>query len=179
MTAPCIFISYRHAPPTTPIARELYTALVPPCEAWGAELFMDEQAIEPAELYDPVIVGALDRCTDCVVLLSNAYWASTYCRKELLRVLGRFETDRSARLHFVMVDKLDPNHFTFAKDRAAGRIVSDDPVVQRIGDVQFLGPFDDYGRLVRLQWDQPAALGDQVAQLVERLGKVVAKKPQP
>jgi hypothetical protein len=179
MTAPCIFISYKHAPPTTPIARDLYTALVPASEAWGAELFMDEQAIEPAGLFDPVIVAALDRCTDCIVLLSNAYWASAYCRKELLRVLGRFETDRSARLHFVMVEKLDPNHFTFAKDRAAGRIVSDDPVVQKIGDVQFLGPFDDYGRLVRLQWDQPALLGDQIAQLVERLGKVVGKKPQP
>lgn len=172
---PGIFISYRHAPPTTGIARELYTALVPPAEVWGAELFMDEQDIEPAELFDEVIIGALDRCTDFVVLLSNGYWSSAYCRKELLRVLGRFERERSVRLHFVMVDKLDPAHFSFAKDRAAGRIVSDDPQVQRIGDVQFLGPFDAYGRLVRLAWDQPAGLSDHIGQLVQRLGKVVGR----
>jgi hypothetical protein len=175
--APGIFISYRHAPPTTAIARELYTALVPPAEAWGAELFMDEQDIEPAELFDEVIVGALDRCTDFVVLLSNGYWSSAYCRKELLRVLGRFERERSVRLHFVKVDELDPAHFSFAKDRAAGRIVSDDAQVQRIGDVQFLGPFDAYGRLVRLSWEQPAGLSDQLGQLVQRLGRVVGKPP--
>lgn len=173
--APCVFLSYRHAPPTTMVARELHTALIPATEAWGADLFMDEQDIEPAELFDQVIVGALDRCTDFVVLLSNGYWASAYCRKELLRVLGRFERERSVRLHFVKVDELDPNHFTFAKDRAAGRIVSDDPQVQRIGDVQFLGPFDEYGRLMRLAWDRPGPLSDQLGQLVQRLGKVVGR----
>lgn len=174
---PCVFISYRHAPPTTDIARHLYTALVPASEAWGAELFMDEQGIEPADLFDEVILGALDRCTDFVVLLNNAYWSSAYCRKELLRLLGRFERDRSVRLHFVMVEKLEPQYFTFAKDRAAGRIESDDPRVQRIGDVQFLGPFDAYGRLVRLEWDKPPFLSDQLAQLVQRLGSVVLKAP--
>ena len=175
-TAPAvIFLSYKHAPPTTGIARELHTALIPASEVWGAELFMDEQDIEPADLFDDVIVAALDRCTDFVVLLSNAYWASAYCRKELLRVLGRFERERSARLHFVMVEQLDPNHFSFAKDRAAGRIVSDDEKVQRIGDVQFLGPFDPYGRLVRLQWDQPAQLGDQIGALIKRLERVVGR----
>lgn len=172
-----VFLSYRHAPPTTLIARELHTALIPACEAWGAEQFMDEQDIEPADLFDDVIVDALDRCTDFVVLLSNGYWASAYCRKELLRVLGRFERERSVRLHFVKAEELDPNHFSFAKDRAAGRIVADDPQVQRIGDVQFLGPFDGFGCLVRLDWDRPAQLGDQIGQLVQRLGRVVGRPP--
>lgn len=174
---PGVFLSYKHAPPTTGAARELYTALVPACEAWGAELFMDEQDIEPADLFDAVIVDALDRCSDFVVLLSNSYWSSAYCRKELLRVLARFESDRSVRLHFVKVDELDPNHFSFAKDRAAGRIISSEPAVQRIGDVQFLGPFDEFGRLVRLKWDQPGPLSDQIGQLVQRLGRVVGKPP--
>ena len=52
-----------------------------------------------------------------------------------------------------------------------------DPRVQRIGDVQFLGPFDAYGRLVRLEWDKPPFLSDQLAQLVQRLGSVVFKAP--
>ena len=92
-------------------------------------------------------------------------------------MLGRYERDASVRLHFIKVQELDPNHFTFAKDRAAGRLVSDDAQVQRIGDVQFLGPFDDYGRLVSLAWDQPARMSDQLGQLVKRLERVVGKRP--
>jgi len=131
-----VFLSYKHAPPTTGATRELYTALVPACEAWGAELFMDEQGIEPSDLFDAVIVDALNRCSDFVVLLSNSYWSSAYCRKELLHVLARFERDRSARLHFIKVDELDPSYFSFAKDRAAGRIISSEPAVQRIQALQ-------------------------------------------
>ena len=159
-----IFLSYRHAPPTTEIATRLFTALVPASEVWDAEVFMDDNAIEPADLFDEKIIEALDRTTHFIVLLTNGYWSSQYCRKELSRAVEHFEKGRKARLLFVKVEELDPNHFTFSKDRSAGRIKSDNPVIGKIGDVQFLGPFNESRQLVRLQWESEATLGDQIAQ---------------
>jgi hypothetical protein len=165
MSKPTIFISYRHAPPTAAIASRLYIALVPAAEVW-----------EPADLFDTTIIAALDRTTHFIVLLTNAYWSSPYCRKEMARIVERFEHDRSVRLLFVMVEELQPEHFTFAKDRASGRIVSDDPVLRTVGDVQFLGPFDESRRLVRLKYDNDALLGDQLAQLIRRLERVITPR---
>jgi hypothetical protein len=176
MSKPTIFISYRHAPPTAAIASRLYIALVPAAEVWEADVFMDEQDLEPADLFDTTIIAALDRTTHFIVLLTNAYWSSPYCRKEMARIVERFEHDRSVRLLFVMVEELQPEHFTFAKDRASGRIVSDDPVLRTVGDVQFLGPFDESRRLVRLKYDNDALLGDQLAQLIRRLERVITPR---
>jgi hypothetical protein len=173
--SPTVFISYRHDSPAFDIASKLYIALVPAAEFWGADVFMDEHDIEPADLFDRTILDALDRTTHFIVLLTNSYWSSSYCRKELARVVERFERDGSVRLLFIKVEELDPNHFTFTKDRTAGRIRSGHPIVDRIGDVQFLGPFDDRLQLVRLAWDRPAMLGDQVAQLISRLERVIKK----
>ena len=170
-----VFISYRHAAPTTDIANRLFTALAPPAEVWEADVFMDDHAIEPADLFDAEIIAALDRTTHFIVLLTNGYWASAYCRKEVARVVERFETGGGVRLLFVLVEELDPNHFTFSRDRAAGRIRSDSPLIARIGDVQFLGPFDENRRLVRLSWEDEAKLGDQLAQLVKRLERVITR----
>jgi hypothetical protein len=177
--ASTIFISYRHGalpdPPTTAIARKLYIALVPAADVWNADVFMDDHDLEPADLFDQKIIAALDRTTHFIALLTNAYWSSEYCRKELARVVSRFEADRSVRLLFVKVEELDPNHFAFTKDRTAGRIRSGDPVIDRIGDVQFLGPLNDQLQLERLEWESPAKLGDQVAQLIRRLERVIGK----
>jgi hypothetical protein len=171
---PTIFISYRHAAPTTEIATKLFTALVPAGEAWNADVFMDDNEVEPADLFDEKMVEALDRTTHFVVLLTNAYWSSDYCRKEVARIVERFEARAPVRLLFVMVEELNPDHFIFAKDRLSGRIKSASPLIAKIGDVQFLGPFDANRRLVRLAWESEAKLGDQLAQLVQRLQRVMA-----
>jgi hypothetical protein len=170
---PTIFLSYRHAPPTTDIASKLFVALVPAAEAWDADVFMDDHDIEPADLFDQKILAALDRTTHFVVLLTNSYWSSEYCRKELARAVERFEKGRKALLLFVKVEELDPKYFTFAKDRVSGRINSDNPLIENVGNVQFLGPFNEARQLVRLQWENEARLGDQLAQLVKRLELVV------
>jgi hypothetical protein len=158
---PTIFISYRHESPTTDIARKLNTALVPPAHTWKADIFRDEHDLEPAELYDRKILDALDRTTHFIVLLTNSYWSSPYCRKELDRIEARFEKDRSVRLLFVMVELFDPTDFPLKHFTA--------------GDLQFLGPFDEQLRLVPLEWDRPAMLARQLAQLIERLRRVIAK----
>lgn len=146
---------------------------MPPADTWGADVFMDDNAIEPADLFDREIVAALDRTTHFIVLLTNSYWSSEYCRKEVARVVQRFEDGNAVRLLFVKAEELDPRHFTFSKDRSAGRIKSRDPIIEKVGDVQFLGPFDTSLRLVRLEWDNEAKLSDQLAQLVARLERVI------
>src|SRR5262249_6638397 len=84
-----IFLSYRHASPTTEIANKLYEALGPPADTWGAQVFMDDHDIEPADLFDQKIIAALDSTTHFIALLTNSYWNSTYCRKEVARVVER------------------------------------------------------------------------------------------
>ena len=87
--------------------------------------------------------------------------------------LSRFEAGGVIRPLFVMVEELDPNHFTFTRDRKAGRLKSDHPIIQRIGDVQFLGPFNDAYQLVRLKYEDPAVLGDQLHALVSDIQRVM------
>ena len=135
---------------------------------------MDDHEVEPADLFDEKIVSALDRTTHFVVLLTNAYWGSDYCRKEVARIVERFEAQAPVRLLFVLVEDLNPDYFLFTRDRLAGRIKSTSPLIEKIGDVQFLGPFDENRRLVRLAWENEARLGDQIAQLIRRLQRVIA-----
>jgi hypothetical protein len=172
---PTIFISYRHEAPTTDIAQKLRLALVAPAETWNADVFMDSREIRPGTLFDKTIAAALDRTTHFIVLLTNAYWSSAYCRKELRRALRRFGKKGSALPLFVKAEELDPNHFTIAKDLRSGRIRSRDAIIQKIGDIQFLGPFNEQWQLVRLKWEQPAALADQIAQLVQRLEPLIER----
>jgi hypothetical protein len=172
---PTIFISYRHEAPTTDIAQRLRAALLPPAQGWNAEVFMDSRDVEPGTLFDKKIMAALDRTTHFIVLLTNAYWNSPYCQKELRRAMRRFGRSRSVLPLFVKAEELDPDHFTFGQDRSSGRIRSKDAVIRKIGDVQFLGPFNEQWQLVRLKWEEPAALGDQIAQLIRRLQPLIEK----
>lgn len=170
---PAIFISYRHSDPSAQIAGKLYEALLPAAETWGADLFMDQHALEPADLFDSKIIAGLDRTTHFIALLNNSYWNSDYCRKEIARVIERFEKDRSVRPLFVKEQEFNLQHFTFDKDRRVGRIKTVDPLVIRVGDLQFLGPFNRAGQLERLAWENEARLSDQLAKLVDELQRVV------
>jgi hypothetical protein len=174
---PTIFISYTHANPSTGIARKLYEALLAPAEAWGADLYMDEKDAEPAQLLDEHILEGLDRTTHFVALVSPQYWASRYCRMEITRVISKFEKDReSVRPCLVMAEKFNPADYTLDKDRKEGRIVSDDPLIMNLGNVIFLGPFNEVGQLVRLEWEHAWALSDQLSELVKSLGRIIHRK---
>src|SRR5688572_22571301 len=87
MPRPTVFISYRHGDPSTLMAREVYTALAAISDGLHFDLFMDQNDIEPAALFDKVILDGLDRTTHFLVLLDNQYWASSYCRKELAHAI--------------------------------------------------------------------------------------------
>lgn len=172
---PIIFISYRHESPYAQIAQQLFLALLPAATTWRAQVFMDRQALEPADLVDRKILDALDRTTHFIALLSNGYWASPYCRMEIARIVERFENNERVRPLFVKAEEFKLQHYTFDTDRPDGRMRSKDRLLAGVGDLQFLGPYDEARRLQRLQWEEPAALSDQIAQLVNSLEVVIAR----
>jgi NAD(P)-dependent dehydrogenase (short-subunit alcohol dehydrogenase family) len=160
---PAIFISYKHANPTTGIATKLFEALRPAANAWGADLFMDKTSVEPSDLFDSKIVAALERTTHFIALLNNTYWNSAYCQKEITRAVERFEEDRgSVRLLFVKAGNFNPDHL-----RLRNKLVA------RVGDVQFLGPFNAARQLERLEWENEARLDDQIADLIQSMEGVI------
>lgn len=176
MSSPTVFISYRHGDPSTNIANVIHNALSAVADGLGFDIFMDQHEIEPADLFDEVIIDGLDRTTHFLVVLDNDYWASPYCRKELGRAISRFEQGEKVRILFVKADAIDPQNMVFDKDRAVGRITSDDPLIKRVGDLQFLGPFDNGRRLERLKYEDRAVMRDQVYQLIQELKRVLPRR---
>jgi hypothetical protein len=177
MSTATIFISYRHGDPSTGIADALYTALSAVAEGLEFELVMDTSLLEPSDLFDPKILAGLDRATHFLALIDNQYWASSYCRKEMARAVSRFESHDGIRLLFVMAGAIHPQYMTFAGDRASGAI-SSEPLIKRVGDLQFLGPFSNTRRLERLAWEDPARLSDQISGLIDQLVRVLPARPQ-
>jgi hypothetical protein len=178
MSSATIFISYRHGEPSTRIADGLYTALSAVSDGMDFELVMDAHEIAPSDRFDQRILDGLNRTTHFLALLDNQYWASDYCHKELAHAVNRFEKGEDVRLLFVMAGAILPKYLTFDKDRASGRINSPDPLIKRIGDLQFLGPFDEARRLERLSYENPAKLDDQFHELIRQLERVLPKLPR-
>jgi hypothetical protein len=172
MPGPTVFISYHHGDPSTDIANTVYIALSAVAPGMGFEIFMDRQAVEPADLFDKVILDGLNRTTHFLALIDNDYWASAYCRKELAHAVTRYERGEPVRVLFVMAGPIKPEYMTLEPDRAAGRIPSD-PLIHRIGDLQFLGPFDKGRHLERLKYEDRAALRDQIKDLIDEIERVM------
>ena len=167
MPKPIVFISYRHGTPSTSIARKLHTALKVISGALKFDLFMDENEVEPADLFDKKIVAGLKKTTHFIALLDNEYWTSDYCRKELGHAISGYEKRGKPLLLFVQSGAIDPEYLTIDPIRAEGKIKSEDPLIKRISDVQFLGPFSRSRRLERLRFENAAKLQDQILGLTE------------
>lgn len=176
MPGPTVFVSYRHGEPSTEIADALYKALSVVADGMGFELFMDRQDVEPSDRFDETILDGLNRTTHFIALLDNDYWLSAYCRKELAHAVTRYEQGQPVRLLFVMAGPIRPEVMTFDRDRASGRI-STDPLIKRIGDLHFMGPFSKARRLERIKWEDRAEMGDQIGRLIDELERVLPKVP--
>lgn len=166
---PLVFISYKHAEPSTQVARKLRNALAVVSEALGFEVFLDDDAILASEQWKERIDGALAGMTHFVALLSDDYWLSGECRRELNEAIKRYEDGGKTRLLFVLLDDMRPDLLSLNGDRKAGRLLDADARIQRIGDIHFLGPFNAAKQLVRLEWENPAVLRDQIRQLIDHL----------
>jgi hypothetical protein len=174
MPRPTVFISYRHGDPSTLIAREVHTALDAVADGLGFDLFMDQHDNEPGDLFDKVILEGLDRTTHFLALLDNDYWASKYCHKELAHAITRYEKGDPVRILFVKAGAIKPEYMMLKKDREAGQIKTE-PLIERIGDLQFLGPFDKARRLERLTPENINNLRDQISDLIDELARVLPK----
>lgn len=177
MPQPYLFISYKHGDPSTRIARFVYDYFLAVSDGLGFDIFMDDKSIVGGDQWTAEVEQALARTTHFLALLDTAYWLSPECRRELRYALNGWETRESPRLLFVKAAEIRPDLFTFNKDRQTGELTSDDPQVKKVGDLHFLGPFDGNTQLVRLQWEDPAKLGDQVAQLLARFEQALKRKP--
>jgi hypothetical protein len=168
-----IFISYKHGDPSTKIAKAFCNHLLAVSDALGMQIYMDDKDNLGGDLWSDNVDKALKECTHFIVLLNTAYWLSEECRRELRVALGRFEQSKTPRLLFVKAEEIRPDLFSFNKDRQTGELTSDDPQVNKVGDIHFLGPFDKNTQLVRLAWENKGKLSDQFAQLLNRLERTL------
>mgnify|MGYP001167412264 CR=1 FL=1 len=164
---PLVFISYKHENPSTKIARKLRKSLAVYSEALGIDVFLDDEDLRASDSWAAEVNSALGNMSHFIALLTDDYWLSAECRRELNAAINRYEDGKKTKLLFVLVEDMRPELLSLNADRKAGRLLSDDPQITKIGDIHFLGPYNDAKQLVRLHWDNEALLGDQLSQLIK------------
>jgi hypothetical protein len=172
-----LFISYKHGKRSTEYAKELCDYLTAPADALGYEIFMDDKDLRGGDAWTKEVDEALQKCTHFLALLNTAYWLSKQCQRELFASLDRFEKTGTPRLLFVKAEEIRADLLTFDEGRRTFSLTSPDPQVRRVGDLHFLGPYDENTRLVRLASDAIERT-DQYAQLLNRLEDTLQAKPR-
>lgn len=177
---PYVFISYRRDPIASKVARKVALKFAPMLRSYGGAVFWDQAAIDSGAVWREELQQALDKTTHFVVLLTDEYWEeSAVCKQELLHAVGRWEADpASIRILCVQVETMAPHYLTFDTDRQSGQLKSDNPRLQALGDLNFLGPFEPVsGRLERMKTESghEQAMSDQVAAMAARLEGLLKK----
>ena len=167
-----IFISYKRAEPTFEIAKRMDQKIRVNLKALGFASWWDKRSIEAGDPWSDEIDKALDGTTHFLSLLSDDYWDSEQCQRELLGAVERFEQTGTPRLLFVLTQKMNPNALQIAADGRSANVVTKFPKVTRLGQINFLGPYDKAGRLIRLDRANPASLEDQLFDLVDDIGRL-------
>jgi hypothetical protein len=181
-----VFMSYKHEPNTTGVTAQFYQQLQMYQKGLGlAGVFMDKDKLKAGGVWRAEVQAALDQTTHFVVMLSNGYWLSDECHKELAYAVARYQQGgaEAMRLLFVQVQKIAPELLLFDQSAADpnvafvnqefGKVAAK---LEKVSDLQFLGPFDDFARLVRLPPENDPLLGDALYQLVMRLKDTLAPK---
>jgi hypothetical protein len=170
---PLIFISYKHAEPSTGVAFELRDALKVVAQGLGFSVFIDDDDLRASDLWKEKIDAALGEMTHFVALLNNRYWLSGECRRELNAAIKRFENKRKTKLLFVLVQAMNPAWLVLDEDRSSGKLTSKNPRIKTLGEIHFLGPYNSAKQLIRLDYENPARLSDQIDQLVRHLSLIL------
>lgn len=181
-----LFLSYKRSAATTPAVERLYKRIKVLLASRGVEPFFDRKSIEAGEAWEAGIDGFIAKTTLFVAFISVDFWLSEQCRRELDLAIARYETEGVPKLLFVLADPLNPNDLAFDETQARQHVVADVPAeerdrlaadaaqrvrrVQGIGEFNFLGPYEpNSGALVRLEFEDPAKIDLQLAQLVESI----------
>ena len=167
-----LFISYKHQDASAKVAQRFYQYLTAISGGMGFTLFMDTD-IDAAELWSDEIQNNLEKTTHFVCLLTTAYWIAPQCRRELDFALAKFKANGSPRLLFVLVEELDPQWFKFDAASGTGELSGEGLNVDSVGDINFLGPFNEQRQLIRLKHHDDAGLQDQFFQLAKGIQKVL------
>ena len=179
MTRAVVFISYKHDEPWSDMAAKLHLKLENAADDLGFEVYIDKTMVAGEEWSDE-LRSKLAQTSHFIALLCDPYWASDECKKELFFMIDRYEAakakgERAPRLLFVRAGELKPANFSLNKARKSGQLKSTDPRIQRLGDLNFLGPYDlkGNGQLEILDWDSKSHLDKQLGQLRDRLEKTL------
>lgn len=164
-----IFISYKRAEPTTAVAELLDKRIRVNLSAYGfAQPFFDKHSIEAGHPWSPAIDQALARTTHFIALLSDDYWLSEQCQRELREAVRLYELTGTPRLLFVLTEKMDPNALRMDSAGSA-TVVTPFPTVEHLGQINFLGPYDKAGQLIALDCVNLQVLKDQLFDLVQAI----------
>ena len=163
MAEPVVFVSHKRGDSWTRVAERFYIKLKAMAPSLGYEIFLDNEDLQGGDPWRPKLEAALSRTTHFVAFLCDEYWLSSECRRELDYAVHRFRTGNSPRLLFVLAEMMRPEHLLFDTHEHRGDVVT------RVGDINFLGPFDAARRLTALRWDDSYILAQQMAQLADRL----------
>ena len=176
MSERSLFLSYKRGPAITPAAQRLRDRLS--VQASDIKVFFDQTSIDAGAEWQPAIDDFMARATHFLAFISIDFWLSKQCRRELELALARYEAcpkpppPRVPRLLFVLADKLDPNDLALDVSTVRAR-VADMPDaaerVHRIGQINFLGPYDAAGRLVRLKLENEFGYDEQLAEMVTKI----------
>lgn len=158
-----IFISYKHEKPWVDMAAKFRIRLANYADDWNLDYFIDSRQIAAGRPWRASVDAALAGCTHMLCLLCDTYWDSDECRRELDTLLRRRAAGEAVLPYFVLAESMNPAYLRFNPD---GSRIGD---VSKVGDFQFLGPYDDARRLIALQSIDPAGWGDAVETMLARI----------
>lgn len=172
-----IFISYKRGPRSTPAAERLQERFEVQLPV-GSTAFFDRRSIEAGEPWQDAIDTYMARATHCLALISIGFWRSQQCRRELDLALQGYAAGGRPRLLLVLAERLDPNELSLDQARAQAELDADTEAqvplqrIRSLGQLNFLGPHDTAGRLVRLKFEDDLELDDQLAELVAEIKRL-------
>lgn len=165
-----IFISYKRAEPTAQVAEQLYKHIKVNLTAHGfAEPFFDRQSIDVGDSWSTAIDLALTNTTHFIALLSVDYWLSEQCQRELQQAVRLYQETGKPRLLFVLTEKMDPDALLITPDGRSATMKTPFPQVEKLSQINFLGPYDSAGRLISLDYVNRAVLNNQIFDLVQNI----------
>jgi hypothetical protein len=174
---PLIFLSYKHGERWTELAQRFHLRLSNVAPGMDFELFMDSQ-IDASDEWRKTVEKMLARTTHFVCMLCDEYWISPECQRELSCAVQRYKDSGKPRLLFVLAESMSPQYLPFPQSGGTSELVPPENAsrqIEKVSDLNFLGPIDKNGRLVPLAKPNEG-LSEQFSQMVERLRATLPKK---